>query len=198
MARLISASTAIIGLILAAPIMLILAVSIALTMGRPVLFRQDRVGLNGKPFEMMKFRSMREAYDDNGELLPDAERITRLGRFLRRSRVDELPELLNILRGEMAWIGPRPLLPRTIAAMGDAGMRRCAVRPGLTGWAQVNGNSLLSDEEKLSLDLWYAENCNPLLNVMIVLATIRVIIVGERVNRKALERCRAGNPSRSS
>ena len=198
MARLISASTAIIGLILAAPIMLILAVSIALTMGRPVLFRQNRVGLDGKPFEMLKFRSMRETYGDNGELLPDAERITRLGRFLRRSRVDELPELLNILRGEMAWIGPRPLLPRTIAAMGDAGMRRCAVRPGLTGWAQVNGNSLLSDEEKLSLDLWYAENCNPLLNVMIVLATIRVIIVGERVNRKALERCRAGNPSRSS
>ena len=198
MARLISASTAIVGIILAAPIMLVLAVAIAAAMGRPVLFRQDRVGLGGKPFEMMKFRSMREAYDGNGKLLPDADRITRLGRFLRRSRLDELPELLNILRGEMAWIGPRPLLPQTIAAMGDAGKRRCAVRPGLTGWAQVNGNSLLSDEEKLTLDLWYAENCNPLLNVKIVLATIRVIIVGERVNRKALEKCRAGNPSRSS
>ena len=198
MVRLISASTAIIGVVLAAPVMLILAISIAATMGRPVLFRQDRAGLGGKPFKMLKFRSMREAYDASGQPLPDADRITPLGRFLRRSRLDELPELLNILRGEMAWIGPRPLLPHTISAMGDAGERRCAVRPGLTGWAQINGNSLLSDEEKLSLDLWYVENCNPLLNVMIVLATIRVIIAGERVNQKALEKCRAGNPSRSS
>lgn len=198
MVRLISASTAIIGIVLAAPVMLILVITIAATMGRPVLFRQDRAGLGGKPFEMLKFRSMREAYDTSGQPLPDADRITPLGRFLRRSRLDELPELLNILRGEMAWIGPRPLLPSTIAAMGGAGERRCAVRPGLTGWAQINGNSLLSDEEKLSLDLWYVENCNPLLNVMIVLATIRVVIAGERVNRKALEKCRAGNPSRSS
>ena len=198
MARLISASTAFLGIILAAPIMLLLAAAIALAMGRPVLFRQERVGLDGKPFEMMKFRSMRDTYDADGKLLPDADRITPLGRFLRRSRLDELPELLNILRGDMAWIGPRPLLPRTIATMGDAGLRRSAVRPGLTGWAQVNGNSLLSDEEKLGLDLWYAENRNPLLNVMIVLSTIRVILVGERVNRRALERCRASNPSRSS
>lgn len=194
----ISGSTAIIGLILAAPVILILALAVAATMGRPVLFRQDRAGLGGEPFEMLKFRSMREAYDASGQALPDAARITPLGRFLRRSRLDELPELLNILRGEMGWVGPRPLLPRTIAEMGEAGERRCAVRPGLTGWAQVNGNSLLSNEEKLSLDLWYTENCNPLLNLMIVLTTVRVIIAGERVNRKALEKCRAGNPSRGS
>jgi lipopolysaccharide/colanic/teichoic acid biosynthesis glycosyltransferase len=198
MARLISASAAAIGLILAIPVMAAIALGVAVTMGRPVLFHQDRAGLDGKRFQMLKFRSMRDIRDEAGRPLPDAARITPFGRFLRRSRLDELPELVNILRDEMAWIGPRPLLPETIEALGEPGMRRCRVRPGLTGWSQVNGNALLTNEEKLALDLWYVENRNLYLNTMIILLTVRVMLVGERVNLKALEKCRAGYPCRSS
>ena len=198
MARLISASTALVGLVLLSPVLVLIAAGVLASMGRPVLFRQSRAGLGGQPFEMLKFRSMTDDRDAAGQLLPDAERVVPFGRFLRRSRLDELPELVNILRGEMAWIGPRPLLPRTIEELGEAGLKRCSVRPGITGWAQVNGNALLSRDEKLALDLWYVENCNLLSNMMILLLTVRVMLAGERVNQKALEKCGAGDPCRSS
>lgn len=198
MARFLSFFAATLGLVLLSPLMLAIAIGIRTSMGRPVFFHQLRAGLNQKPFKMIKFRSMISERSSDGNLLPDAQRVSPLGRFLRRTRVDELPELVNILRNDMAWIGPRPLLPETITEMGAAGTERCLVRPGLTGWAQVNGNTLLSREQKISLDLWYVKNQSLWLNITILLFTAYVVLGGERVNHTALEKCRASNTRRSS
>lgn len=184
------------ALLLLAPVMLLAAVAVRVGLGSPVLFRQRRSGLGAEVFAMPKFRSMTFARDGSGVLLPDAERLTRLGRFLRRSRLDELPGLISIVRGHMALVGPRPLLPETVAAMGEAGRRRGAVRPGLTGWAQVNGNALLSDEDKLSLDLWYIAHRSFSLDLAIIVRTIWVVIAGEHINPTNLENAVAGNPYR--
>src|SRR3546814_9484145 len=126
---------------------------------------------------------MTDARDRDGRLLPDEERLTRLGRFLRRSRVDELPELWNIMKGDMSLVGPRPLLPDTVDDMGSDGIRRGLVRPGLTGWAQVNGNARLSGKDKLALDLWYIDHASVALDLRIILKTIGVVFAGERINR---------------
>lgn len=166
--------------VLLLPLMAAIGLLVAVALGRPVLFRQQRSGLNGRTFVMIKFRSMSDSRDETGELLPDGQRLGAIGRWLRRSRLDELPELVNVIRGEMAFIGPRPLLPVTIAEMGAKGRARSAVAPGLTGWAQVNGNTLLSNEEKIDLDLWYVANRSPMLNVKILLRTLWVILGGER------------------
>ena len=147
-----SALLASVALLVLAPLMLALALLVLASMGRPVLFRQIRCGRDGRPFRMMKFRTMREAHDATGRPLPDSARTTAVGRLLRRSRLDELPELVNIVVGDMAIVGPRPLLPPTIAAMGAGGIVRGRLRPGLTGLAQVSGNTLLSEEEKLAFD----------------------------------------------
>jgi lipopolysaccharide/colanic/teichoic acid biosynthesis glycosyltransferase len=184
------------ALLLLAPVLLLVAVAVRICLGAPVLFRQRRSGRDARAFEMPKFRSMTDARDRSGSLLPDAERLTRLGRFLRRSRLDELPGLTSIVRGDMALVGPRPLLPETIAAMGEAGRRRGAVRPGLTGWAQVNGNALLSNEDKLSLDLWYIANRSLGLDLAIIFRTLWVVAAGERINPANLENAVAGNPYR--
>lgn len=173
------------------PAMIVVAILVAATLGRPLLFMQRRSGRGGETFRLVKFRTMRATRSPDGSLLPDAARVSRLGRWLRRLRVDELPELWNILRGEMALVGPRPLLPDTIAAMGAAGARRGLVRPGLTGWAQVNGNVLLSDHDRLTLDLWYIANRSIALDLRILWRTLRVIVAGERVNPMEIRRAHA-------
>lgn len=184
------------ALALLSPLLLFIALAVAASPGTSILFRQQRAGKDGVPFNLVKFRSMSDARDEYGNLLPDAARLTRIGSLLRRTRLDELPELWNIICGEMAFIGPRPLLPETVAAMGQGGERRGRVRPGLTGWAQVNGNSLLSSVEKLSLDLWYVEHRGLGLDAIIVLRTFCVMLVGERINQSSLEKSCAGNSHR--
>lgn len=177
-----------IGLCLMLPILAVTGALVWFNLGRPILFSQLRSGLGGRPFVLVKFRSMAGATDVRRELLTDAQRLTRFGRWLRRSRLDEVPQLINVLRGEMSIVGPRPLLPATIAAAGAAGWIRGQVRPGLTGWAQVNGNALLSDREKLSLDLWYVAHAGLLLDIAIVLRTLGVVVLGERRDEMALRR----------
>jgi len=172
------------------PVLALTAISVLLVLGRPVLFRQERSGKGGRPFRMVKFRTMTNARDDQGELLPDAQRTPAFGWFLRRSRLDEFPEILNILKGEMTLIGPRPLLPQTIARLSIRGVLRSSVSPGLTGWAQISGNSKLSEDDKLDLDLWYIRNRTWLLDVRILFATVAVMIFGERPNGARLVQAR--------
>ena len=167
-------------LALFAPLLLLLSLLVLVGLGRPVLFRQVRSGLGGQPFAMIKFRSMRDLRDSRGDLLPDAQRTPALGRFLRRSRLDELPELINIARGDMDFVGPRPLLPHSIAAMGRDGVERGKVRPGLTGLAQVSGNTLLAVEEKLRFDLWYVRHRSARLDAQIIARTLLVVVGGEK------------------
>ncbi|MFK4792532.1 sugar transferase [Sphingobium sp. ZW T5_29] len=175
-----AAWSAAVGLLLASPLLLILGLLVLSSVGRPILFRQVRSGKGGREFEMLKFRSMRDLTNDKGVPLPDQLRVTVVGRFLRRSRLDELPELINIVRGDMDFVGPRPLLPHTIHALGEAGRIRGLVRPGLTGLAQVSGNTLLTVEEKLRYDLWYVGNRSAALDAQILMHTIGVVIAGEK------------------
>ena len=167
-------------LIILLPWLGIFGLGVLVSLGRPVLFRQQRSGLGGRTFTLVKLRSMREVVDTAGRSLPDAARVSAYGRFLRRSRLDELPGLWNVIRGDMAVIGPRPLLPETIAALGEKGTARGEVRPGLTGWSQVNGNTLLSLEEKVALDLWYVAHASAWLDLRIAVMTIWVMVGGER------------------
>ena len=145
-------------------------------MGAPVLFRQVRPGRKGELFEMIKFRTMRDAVDDRGQPLPDAQRLTGFGRFLRASSLDELPELWNVLKGDMSLVGPRPLLPEYLPLYSPHQARRHEVRPGITGWAQVNGRNALSWEEKFALDVWYVDNRSFLLDLKILWATAARVI----------------------
>jgi len=165
-----------VGLIIFSPVFIVLALLIRREMGSPVLFRQMRPGLHGKPFQMVKFRTMRDAIDADGDPLPDAERLTRLGRFLRSSSLDELPELWNVLKGEMSLVGPRPLLMEYLPIYSPAQARRHEVRPGVTGWAQVNGRNAISWSEKFALDVWYVENRSLRLDLKIIWLTIRKVI----------------------
>jgi lipopolysaccharide/colanic/teichoic acid biosynthesis glycosyltransferase len=176
LARIVAA----LSLLALGPVLLLVALTVFLAMGSPVLFRQQRSGLAGSRFTLLKFRSMREATGRDGRPLPDEERVTRLGRFLRRSRLDELPGLFNIVKGDLALVGPRPLLPETIAELGERGRRRGCVRPGLTGWSQVNGNTRLSLDRKIDLDLWYIGNRSWGLDLQIILKTLAVMVFGER------------------
>jgi lipopolysaccharide/colanic/teichoic acid biosynthesis glycosyltransferase len=160
------------ALLLLTPILVLIALVVRLSLGSPVLFRQLRPGKSGDPFEILKFRTMRDALDAAGSPLPDGDRLTRLGRFLRSTSLDELPELWNVLRGDMSLVGPRPLLMEYIPLYTRSQMRRHEVLPGLTGWAQINGRNALSWEEKFRLDLWYVDNSSPLLDAKIILLTI--------------------------
>lgn len=177
--RLAERGLAALALVLITPLLLLVAGAVALALGRPVLFRQRRAGHDGHPFDLVKFRSMAAV---GNQPLSDAERLSSFGRLLRRTRLDELPELWNIARGEMSFVGPRPLLPETVEAMGKAGARRGQVRPGLTGWAQVNGNALLNDSDKLALDLWYIDNRSLTRDGKIILRTFTMLARGERVS----------------
>jgi len=165
-----------VGLIIFSPFFIVMALLIRREMGSPVLFRQMRPGLHGKPFQMVKFRTMRDTIDADGDPLPDAERLTRLGRFLRSSSLDELPELWNVLKGEMSLVGPRPLLMEYLPLYSPAQARRHEVRPGVTGWAQVNGRNAISWCEKFALDVWYVENRSLRLDLKIIWLTIRKVI----------------------
>jgi lipopolysaccharide/colanic/teichoic acid biosynthesis glycosyltransferase len=170
--RLFDISVAGVALVLLSPLLLIVALAVRLTMGRPVLFRQRRPGLHGEPFELVKFRTMRQPSGADIAVAEDELRLTRLGRFLRASSLDELPELWNVLKGEMSLVGPRPLLMQYLPLYTPEQARRHDVRPGLTGWAQVNGRNALSWEEKFALDLWYVDNCSLLLDLRILLLTV--------------------------
>ena len=167
---------AVIALVLFAVPILIIAVLVWLRMGKPVFFRQVRPGLGGKPFEMIKFRSMLVAQDGKGNPLSDAERMTRLGAFLRKSSLDELPELWNVLKGEMSLVGPRPLLMEYIPLYNAQQARRHELKPGITGWAQVNGRNAISWEEKFQMDIWYLENRTFWLDLKILWMTVKKVL----------------------
>lgn len=174
------------ALVLAAIPMALIALTVWLSLGEPLFFAQRRAGLHGRPFTIQKFRTMHDRRDATGSLLPDRLRETPVTRLLRRMRLDELPQLLAIVRGEMAFVGPRPLLPSTIEALGELGRVRSKVRPGLTGWAQVNGNTRLTDAQKLALDIWYIDHRSPALDLGILLRTAVTIIRGERIEERRL------------
>ncbi len=169
------------GLIILSPVMAFLAWKIRKKLGSPVLFKQIRPGLNGKPFEMVKFRTMRDAKDDEGRPLPDSERMTSFGSFLRSSSLDELPELWNVLKGEMSLVGPRPLLMEYLPLYSSEQYRRHDVRPGITGWAQINGRNSLSWEDKFKLDTWYVENRTLRLDIKIILMTLKKVLIREGI-----------------
>lgn len=171
-----------IGLVLLSPVLAVVAFLIWRQMGAPVLFRQTRPGLNGKPFEMVKFRSMRDAIDAQGNPLPDSERLTKLGQFLRASSLDELPELWNVLKGDMSLVGPRPLLLEYLPLYSPEQARRHEVRPGVTGWAQINGRNAISWDEKFALDVWYVDNRSLWLDLRIIWLTIRKVFNREGIS----------------
>ena len=170
--RLFDCIVALAVLLIGAPIIALVALLVRWQHGSPVLFRQQRPGLNGVPFGMFKFRTMTDARDAQGELLPDAERLTAFGRFLRTTSLDELPELVNVLRGDMSLVGPRPLLMEYLGRYSPEQMRRHDVRPGITGWAQINGRNAISWSEKFSLDVWYVDNRSLLLDLKILFLTV--------------------------
>lgn len=162
-------------LILLAPVMALAAVIVMVQMGRPILFRQKRPGLYGKPFIMIKFRTMRNDVDEKGVPLSDAERLTGFGACLRASSLDELPELINVLKGDMSIVGPRPLLMEYLPLYSPEQARRHEVRPGITGWAQVNGRNALTWDEKFRLDVWYVDNRNLVMDAKILVKTLLAV-----------------------
>lgn len=170
------------GLILLSPVIAIVAYLIRKRLGSPILFRQVRPGLGGKPFEMVKFRTMRDAFDANGNPLPDSERMTDFGRFLRSSSLDELPELWNVIKGDMSLVGPRPLLMEYLPLYDEVQIRRHDARPGVTGWAQINGRNALSWEEKFKLDVWYVDNQSLWLDLKIIFLTIKKVLIRDGIS----------------
>jgi len=169
--RLIDIIAGFCGLIILSPVLLVVSVLVKVKLGSPILFSQERPGLYGKIFRMYKFRTMSNKRNENGELLPDEERLTSFGKALRASSLDELPELWNILKGDMSVVGPRPLLVQYLPLYSTEQMRRHNVRPGLTGYAQINGRNTISWEEKFTMDCWYVDNASLLLDIQIILAT---------------------------
>ena len=170
------------GLILLSPIILIVSWKISRKLGSPVLFRQVRPGKGGKPFEMVKFRTMLDAVDSQGIPLPDEQRITPFGSFLRSSSLDELPELWNVLKGDMSLVGPRPLLMEYLPLYSEEQYRRHEARPGVTGWAQINGRNAISWEDKFKLDVWYVDNRSLWLDIKIVFLTIKKVVIRDGIN----------------
>lgn len=182
MKRFFDFAAALCGLFLLALPLLILCLFIRRRLGSPVFFRQTRPGLHGQPFEMVKFRTMTDTRGPDGALLPDAERLTPFGRFLRSTSLDELPELWNVLKGDMSLVGPRPLLMEYLPLYSPEQARRHAVRPGVTGWAQVNGRNAISWEEKFALDTWYVDHQSLLLDIRILWLTVKKVLVREGIS----------------
>lgn len=173
-----------VGLFLIWPLLLILAFVVRLKFGSPTIFRQTRPGLCGKPFKMYKFRTMTDARDASGNLQPDAVRLTPFGRLLRSSSLDELPELFNVLKGEMSLVGPRPLLMEYLPLYSAEQARRHEVRPGITGWAQVNGRNTIGWDEKFNLDVWYVDNRSLWLDLKILWLTVKKVFIREGINQE--------------
>lgn len=180
--RVLDVICAMVGLIITAPLLLVISISIFLSMGSPVFFSQERPGLGGKPFRILKFRTMRNTVDVEGRPLPDEMRLTRLGRFLRTSSLDELPELWNVIRGEMSCVGPRPLLMVYLERYTAEQNRRHEVRPGITGWAQVNGRNAIPWEKKFEYDVWYVDNCSLWLDLKIMFLTAISVLKREGIS----------------
>jgi len=180
--RLLEILLSTISLLVLAPVIFIIAFQVRRKLGSPVLFRQIRPGKDEKPFEMIKFRTMRDAIDKDGSPLPDSERIAPFGNFLRNSSLDELPELWNVLKGDMSLVGPRPLLMEYLPLYSTEQARRHNVRPGITGWAQVNGRNAISWQEKLKYDVWYVENQSFWLDMKIIWMTIKKVIAREDIS----------------
>ena len=182
MKRFLDFTAALLGLIVLALPLLLLILLIRRKLGSPVFFRQMRPGLHGRPFQMFKVRTMTDARDAQGALLPDAVRLTPFGRFLRASSLDELPELWNVLKGDMSLVGPRPLLMEYLPLYSPAQARRHAARPGVTGWAQVNGRNAISWEEKFALDVWYVDHQSLALDLRILWLTVKKVLVREGIS----------------
>ncbi|MER0459734.1 sugar transferase [Aeromonas caviae] len=182
MKRLFDFLVSLVALVLLVPLIALVAWKIRKNLGSPVLFRQIRPGLNGSSFEMVKFRTMKDALDAKGNPLPDSERMTPLGNKLRNSSLDELPELWNVLKGEMSLVGPRPLLMQYLPLYSPEQARRHEVRPGVTGWAQINGRNTLSWEDKFKLDVWYVDNRSFWLDIKILLLTVKKVFVKEGIS----------------
>lgn len=170
------------GILLILPLLGVLALLIRITSGRPVLFRQQRTGRLGKPFTLLKFRTMNEERDTRGRLLPDGERLNGLGQFLRRTSLDELPTLINVIKGDMSLVGPRPLITDYLERYSPEQMRRHLVKPGITGWNQINGRNALSWEKKFAQDVWYVDNWSLWLDLRILARTIGKVLRGHGVS----------------
>jgi lipopolysaccharide/colanic/teichoic acid biosynthesis glycosyltransferase len=191
-------AAALLALLVVALPALLTASLVWVALGRPLLFRQERSGLALRPFLLVKFRTMDDRRDADGLPLPDRQRETPITRWIRRVRLDEIPQLLAILAGDMNFIGPRPLKPETIASFGNLGEVRCRVRPGLTGWAQVNGNTRLTNSEKLALDIWYVEHRSASLDARILFLTVVTLLGGEQVRTRPLALAEAYLVARST
>ena len=181
--RIIDILVSLIGLIFLSPLMLIIYLLVRINLGGPAFFLQERVGKDNKVFKMIKFRTMRDARDKNGNLLSDNERVTKFGSFLRSFSLDELPELINIIRGDMSLIGPRALLVQYLGLYNDEQIRRHEVLPGLTGWAQINGRNSITWSEKFKLDVWYVDNWSLWLDIKIFFLTFWKVIKREGINQ---------------
>jgi lipopolysaccharide/colanic/teichoic acid biosynthesis glycosyltransferase len=176
MKRAFDIAVALVALVLLSPVMLVVAILVAIFLGRPVLFRQTRPGLHAKSFKVLKFRTMTDAHGPDGELLPDADRLPAFGRVLRSTSLDELPQFLNILRGDISLVGPRPLLVKYLPHYTPEEARRHDVRPGITGWAQVNGRNAVSWDEKLAMDVWYVDHRSFWLDLRILWRTVWIVL----------------------
>ncbi|MFI0474470.1 sugar transferase [Halomonas sp. HMF6819] len=182
MKRLFDFLVSLLALSLLSPVLLVVALLVRGKLGSPVLFRQIRPGLHGKPFEMVKFRTMKDAYDAQGHPLPDDQRLTRFGNFLRATSLDELPELWNVLKGDMSLVGPRPLLMEYLPLYSAEQYRRHEARPGVTGWAQINGRNAISWDDKFKLDVWYVDNHSLWLDLKILMLTVKKVLVRDGIS----------------
>ena len=194
--RIIDVSLSLIALVVLAPAILIISLLVAVRHGFPILFKQQRPGLGGKIFTIYKFRTMRHLLDGDGQPLPDAQRLTNLGRFLRASSLDELPELINVLKGEMSLVGPRPLLVEYLPRYNPTQFRRHEVLPGITGWAQIHGRNAITWQEKFNLDVWYVDNWSVGLDIKIIWMSIFKVIRREGISQpgQATAEPFTGNP----
>jgi sugar transferase EpsL len=181
--RILDLTLTIPGILILSPLLLFISFIVGVNYGTPIIFRQKRPGYRGKPFWVYKFRTMTNTHDTQDNLLPDSQRITRLGQFLRSYSLDELPELFNVLRGEMSWIGPRPLLMQYLERYSPEQARRHEVLPGITGWAQINGRNTLTWEEKFKLDVWYVDHRSFWLDIKILVLTILKVLRREGINQ---------------
>lgn len=183
--RMIDCCLAMVAIVVLSPVMAAVAVLLAVAnKGAGVFFTQTRPGKNGRLFKVMKFKTMTDERDENGNLLPDAQRLTKMGKFIRSTSLDELPQLFNVLKGDMALIGPRPLLPQYLPLYSKEQARRHDVRPGITGWAQVHGRNAISWKKKFELDVWYVDHCSFWLDLKIILLTVKKVIIREGITQE--------------